>query len=97
MSQLITTQESTPYLIGQLMLQSAELGPFTQLYMAWRGARYLLSGVTASWAQQTIAAVDSGERTTKCIARMTATMVCVRRTASCGLQHVAAASTQGEA
>ena len=75
MAQLITTQASTPALLGKLMLETAKLGPITQAYMAYRAAPYMFSGIAASGAQQVIAAVDSGKRTTTCIAQITATMV----------------------
>jgi hypothetical protein len=68
-------QTSTTGLWSQMVFESIKLGPMAQMYMAWRAAPYMLSGIVPSGAAQVIAATDYSQAAIACIARMTAIMV----------------------
>jgi hypothetical protein len=69
------TQTSTTGLWSQMVFEMVKLGPMAQMYMAWRAAPYMLSGIIPSGAAQVIAATDYSQAAIACIARMTAIMV----------------------
>lgn len=70
-----STQTSTTGLCSQMVFEMAKLGPMAQMYMAWRAAPHMLSGIVPSGAAQVIAATDYSQAAIACIARMTAIMV----------------------
>lgn len=74
-SQVAQAQTSTTGLWSQMVFEMAKLGPMAQMYMAWRAAPYMLSGVVPSGAAQVIAATDYSQAAIASIARMTAIMV----------------------